>query len=92
MTTLFYFSQAFLDKETATEIIDIEKRYAKANINSMNILLYNIILKLQVNILQIISLYQNIAKSISNSSDILNFTNIDSYNAYEFKEKNEFSK
>ena len=87
MTTLIYFSQDFLDKEAATEVIDIEKRYAKANINSMNILLYNIILKLQVNIQQIITLYQNIAKSISNSSDILNFTDIDAYNAYEFKEK-----
>ena len=87
MTTLIYFSQDFLDKETATEVIDIEKRYAKANINSMNILLYNIILKLQVNIQQIITLYQNIAKNISNSSDILNFTDIDAYNAYEFKEK-----
>ena len=87
MTTLIYFSQDFLDKETATEVIDIEKRYAKENINSMNILLYNIILKLQVNIQQIITLYQNIAKNISNSSDILNFTDIDAYNAYEFKEK-----
>ena len=87
MTTLIYFSQDFLDEETATEVIDIEKRYAKANINSMNILLYNIILKLQVNIQQIITLYQNIAGDLLKSSDYLNFTDIDSYNAYEYKEK-----
>ena len=87
MTTLIYFSQDFLDEETATEVIDIEKRFAKANINSMNILLYNLILKLQVNIQQIITLYQNIAGGLLKSSDYLNFTDIDSYNAYEYKEK-----
>ena len=87
MTTLIYFSQDFLDEETATEVIDIEKRFAKAKINSMNILLYNLILKLQVNIQQIITLYQNIAGGLLKSSDYLNFTDIDSYNAYEYKEK-----
>ena len=87
MMILIYFSQDFIDESRANEVIEIEKRYAKANINSINILLYNMMLKLQVNIQQIITSYQNIAKSISKSSDVLNLTDIESHNAYEFKEK-----
>ena len=87
MMILIYFSQDFIDESRANEVIEIEKRYAKANINSINILLYNMMLKLQVNIQQIITSYQNIAKIISKSSDVLNLTDIDSHNAYEFKEK-----
>ena len=87
MTTLIYFSQEFLDERTADEVIGIELGYAKKNINSMEILLSNLLLKLQVDIQQIIALYQNIAKSISNSSDFLNLTDIDVYNPYELREK-----
>ena len=87
MMILIYFSQDFIDESRANEVIEIEKRYAKANINSINILLYNMMLKLQVNIQQIITSYQNIAKIISKSSDVLNLTDIDLHNAYEFKEK-----
>ena len=87
MTTLIYFSQEFLDERTADEVIGIELGYAKKNINSMKILLSNLLLKLQVDIQQIIALYQNIAKSISNSSDFMNLTDIDVYNPYELREK-----
>ena len=33
MMILIYFSQDFIDESRANEVIEIEKRYAKANIN-----------------------------------------------------------
>ena len=81
--TLIHFSGDFIDEGTASEVISIEKKYAKANINSMNILLSNLLLKLQVDIQQLVTLYQNIAMGISKSVDTLKFDDIDVYNSSE---------
>ena len=85
--TLIHFSGDFIDEGTASEVISIEKKYAKANINSMNILLSNLLLKLQVNIQQLVTLYQNIAMGISKSVDTLKFDDIDVYNSFELRDK-----
>ena len=85
--TLIHFSGDFIDEGTASEVISIEKKYAKANINSMNILLSNLLLKLQVDIQQLVTLYQNIAMGISKSVDTLKFDDIDVYNSFELRDK-----
>ena len=96
-TILFYFSGNILDERTSSEVYYLERRYAKANINSMNILLSNIILKLQVVLQEQITLYQDIANTLLNVTTNLNLSDIDVYNPYMLKElmaskKQEFMK
>ena len=45
---LVYFSNDFIDERTSSEVLHIEKRYATSNINSMIVLLSNLILKIQL--------------------------------------------
>ena len=86
ITILFYFSDNFLDERTASEVFHLEDRYAKSKINSMNILLTNLVVKLQVVLQEQVTLYQDIAKTLDNVDD-LNLDDIDVYNVYELKEK-----
>ena len=46
--TLFYYSENYIDDRTSKDIIHIEKKNANSNINSMIVLLSNMILKMQV--------------------------------------------
>ena len=97
ITILFYFSDNFLDERTASEVFHLEDRYAKSKINSMNILLTNLVVKLQVVLQEQVTLYQDIAKTLVNLTNDLNLDDIDVYNVYELKEKinsndNEFMK
>ena len=84
-TILFYFSGNILDERTSSEVYYLERRNAKANINSMNILLSNIILKLQVVLQEQITLYQDIANTLLNVTTNLNLFDIDVYNPYMLK-------
>ena len=86
ITILFYFSDNFLDERTASEVFHLEDRYAKSKINSMNILLTNLVVKLQVVLQEQVNLYQDIANTLGNVDD-LNLDDIDVYNVYELKEK-----
>ena len=65
---LFYYSNGFLDKKTASNIYNIEKKYATVNINSINILLSNLLLKVQVGLQEQITFYQNIASNITDEN------------------------
>ena len=56
------YSNDFLDKRSAQDIYEMEKKYAKININSINILLSNILLKVQVGLQEQLTFYQKIAK------------------------------
>ena len=85
ITILFYFSGNILDERTASEVYYLEKRNAKANINSMNILLSNIILKLQVVLQEQVTHYQDISNTLVNVTTDLNLSNIDVYNPYLLK-------
>ena len=86
ITILVYFSSEYLDEKTAEEVNFLEKRYAKSNLNSMNILLTNLILKLQVVLQEQATLYQDIAKSLVNSTFDLNLSASDVYNPGIIKE------
>ena len=83
---LLYFSDDYIDERTASDVITIEKRNAKANLNSMNILLSNLILKLQIAIQEQATLYQIIAKDIANLEFNFSFNKTDVYNPYELQE------
>ena len=83
---IFYFSGNYLDERTASEVNYIEKRFAEANINSLNIILLNIITELQVSLQQQESLYQTFAKNLLNVTEDLKLNNTDIYNPYELKE------
>ena len=65
---LFYYSNGFLDKKTAKNIYYIEKKYATVNINSINILLSNTLLKVQVGLQEQITFYQNIASNLTDEN------------------------
>ena len=84
---IILYSDDFLDKNTASEVISIEKRYAQTNINSMNILLSNLVVKIQISLQEQVQLYQTIANDIVNKLDNFNFDKIDILNAYDLREK-----
>ena len=83
---LFYYSENFLDKRTSSEVYYLEKKYAESNINSMNILILNLVLKLQVALQEQIDLYLGAARAIKYvSPEHLNFETKDVYNSYELR-------
>ena len=65
---LWYYSNDYLDKHTAQDIFNLEKKYAIININSINILLSNALLKIQVGLHEQLVLYNNIASKITDRS------------------------
>ena len=62
------YSNNYLDKRSAKDIYEMEKKYASININSLNILLTNTLLKVQVGLLEQLTFYQNIASKITDRS------------------------
>ena len=68
---LSYYSNDYLDKKTAEDIFNLEKKYATVNINSINILLSNTLLKIQVGLHEQLTFYQNIASKITDRSKSL---------------------
>ena len=79
---LYHYTSNYLDKKSANDIFLMEKNYAKTNINSINILLSNILLKVQVGLHEQLTFYENIASKITDRSkssigkDIHNIVNI----------------
>ena len=65
---LSYYSNDYLDKKSAQDIYTMEKKYATININSVNILLSNAILKIQVGLHEQLSFYETIASKITDRS------------------------
>ena len=65
---LFYYSNNYLDTKSAKEIYNIEKKYANININSINILLSNVLLKVQAGLQEQITFYQNIGFNLTNET------------------------
>ena len=85
VTILFNYSENYIDDRTAKDVIHIEKKYANSNINSMNVLLSNMILKLQVALKEALTLYINLSNESSLFQDDLyyNYTNV--YNIFEIE-------
>ena len=83
---LLYYSKDFLDKNTSANVYFLEKKFAESNINIMNVLLSNLILKLQVSLQEQITFYENTAKEIMNiPTEYLNFKNKEVYNLHELR-------
>ena len=74
-TLLFYYSINYLDKNSAKAIYNIEKRYVDVNINSINILITNVILKIQVGLQEQVTFYQNMASSLTQETKSQNKIN-----------------
>ena len=72
---LSIYTNDFLDLKTGQYIVDLEKKYAKTNINSVNALLTTTLLKIQASLNEQILFYLNLAKKVKN---IKNY-NINSY-------------
>ena len=62
---IYYYSNGYLDKKTAEDIYSLEKKFATININSINVLLSNALLKVQVGLHEQLTFYENIASQIT---------------------------
>ncbi len=69
---LFYYSKNYLDKKSAEDIYSLEMKYATTNINSVNILLSNTLLKIQFGMQEQINFYKNIASKITPENKLQN--------------------
>ena len=85
VTILFYYSENYIDTKTAKDIIHMEKEYANSNINSMNVLLSNMILKLQVALKEALTLYLNLSNETSLFQEELDLNYSDVYNLFEIE-------
>ena len=64
---LSYYSSNFLNKESAKMIYKLEKQYSTINLNSINVIISNVILKIQVALQEQISFYKHLASQISDN-------------------------
>ena len=58
---LSHYSNDYLDKKSAEDIYTIEKKYATVNLNSINLLISNVLLKVQVGLHEQLTFYRNLA-------------------------------
>ena len=71
---LSYYSNNYLDKKSAEDIYTIEKEYTKINLKSINLLIYNVLLKIQVGLHEQLKYYNNTANIVSNITDFSKFS------------------
>ena len=64
------FTNQYIDKQTGDNIIEIEKKFAKVNLNSMNIIITSSITKIQQSINELISSYIKAANIVKNNKNI----------------------
>ena len=80
---LAIYSNNYLDKKSAQDIYELEKKYATININSINILLSNFLIKVQIGLQEQLTFYQKIASKITDRSkskigkDVYNVVNLE---------------
>ena len=65
-TFLSIFASNYLDKRTGKNIVDLEKKFAKININSVNSLLSTTLLKVQASINEQLLFYLKLANKVGN--------------------------
>ena len=72
---LYFFTNNYIDKKTGENIVILEKKYARINLNSVNALLSTTLLKVQESLNEQIIYYQKLANNIQNivHYDINNF-------------------
>ena len=70
------FTNTYIDKKTGDNILELEKQFAKVNLNSMNIIITSSITKIQQSLNELISSYIKAAKIVKNNENIhINLTN-----------------
>ena len=67
---LYIFTNNYYDKRTAQNIVDLEKKYSKININSINTLVSTTLLKAQASLNEQIIFYQKLANK---TEDIIDY-------------------
>ena len=65
------FTNNYIDKGTGDNLIDLEKKYAKANLNSVNIIINTQLLKIQADLNEIINYYINLANVIKENISLV---------------------
>ena len=63
---LFIFTNDYFDKKTGQNIVNLEKKFAKININSVNVLLTTTLIKIQASLNEQILFYRKLANKIDN--------------------------
>ena len=63
------FTNNYFDKRTGINIVNLEKKYASMNINSINSLLTTTLLKIQASLNEQILFYQKLANKVNNISN-----------------------
>ena len=89
------FTNNYIDKGTGDNLIDLEKKYSRANLYSVNIILTTHLLKIQANLNELINYYRNLANVIKNDTSLVyNISEeyfksvVDLYNNYSYIEEN----
>ena len=67
---LSVFTNNYLDKRTGENIVELEKKYAKMTINSVNALLSTILLKVQASLNEQVLFYQKLARKVNNLNSL----------------------
>ena len=64
------FTNTYIDKKTGDNILELEKQFAKVNLNSMNIIITSSITKIQQSLNELISSYIKAANIVKNNENI----------------------
>ena len=65
------FTNNYIDQGTGDNIIELEKKYAKVNLNSVNIIITTNLLKLQASLNEIINYYKNLANVLKQNISLV---------------------
>ena len=64
------FTNNYLDEGTGNNLIDLEKKYSKVNINAANIIINTYLLKVQAGLNELINYYRYLANKIVESPQL----------------------
>ena len=66
------FTDNYIERITDNNILELGKDYSKINIDSINVLISSILLKVQINLNELINYYQDIANKVKSKNPYLN--------------------
>ena len=100
ITSSVIFTNNYIDLNTSSNLVNLERKHAKINLNSINLIISTYLLKAQASLNELINYYQNLAGAIkSNNTYITDVSYIDELffksgvdifnNYYSFIEENE---
>ena len=71
-----FFTTKYIDIKTVDNIVELEQKLSKVNLNSMNVIITSSILKIQSSLNELIIAYQKMARKVKNNDNIkINITN-----------------